>query len=59
LEYAYSKSVRGDSSPQYAKYLGYLDASDLYPDVVLRSFEAFTKELLDGKAAKIFEDIEY
>ncbi len=54
LEYSYSKFVRNDNSPEYAKYLGYLDASDLYPDFVPRSFEAFAKELLDGKAAKIF-----
>jgi hypothetical protein len=59
LEYAYSKFVRGENTPQYAKYLGYLDASDLYPDFVPRSFEAFAKELLDGKAAKIFDDIAY
>lgn len=39
LEYAYSKFVRGDNSPEYAKYLGYLDAMDLYPKFVPRSFE--------------------
>lgn len=54
LEYSYSKFMRGDNSPEYAKYLGYLDASDLYPNFVPRSFEMFAKELLDGKAAKIF-----
>lgn len=54
LEYSYSKFVRGDNSPEYAKYLGYLDARDLYPDFVPRSFEAFAKEVVDGKAAKIF-----
>ena len=54
-EYCYSKFVRGDNSPKYAKYLGYLDASDLYPDSAPRSFEAFAKEVLDGKAAKIYE----
>jgi hypothetical protein len=54
LEYSYSMFVRGDNSPEYAKYLGYLDARDLYPDYVPRSFEAFAKELVDGKAAKIF-----
>jgi hypothetical protein len=56
LEYAYSKFVRGDNSPEYAKYLGYLDASDLYPDFVPKSFEAYAKELLGGKAARIFEN---
>jgi hypothetical protein len=59
LEYAYSKFVRSDNPAQYAKYLGYLDANDLYPDFAPRSFEAFAKELLDGRATKIFEGIEY
>jgi hypothetical protein len=54
LEYAYSKFVRGDNSPEYAKYLRYLDSSDLYPEFVPRSFETYAKELLDGKAAKIY-----
>jgi len=54
LEYSYSMFVRGDNSPEYAKYLGYLDARDLYPDFVPRSFEAFARELVDGKAARIF-----
>jgi len=57
LDYSYSKFVRGDNTPKYAKYLGYLDAGDLYPDLVPRSFEAFARELLDGKAAVIFERV--
>lgn len=59
LEYAYCKFVRNDNSPEYAKYLGYLDATDLYPDFVPRSFEEFAKELLDGKMAKLFEGESY
>jgi hypothetical protein len=54
IEYAYSMFVRGDNSPEYAKYLGYLDARDLYPNFIPRPFQAFAKELLDGNAAKIF-----
>ncbi|TVY42056.1 Isoflavone reductase-like protein [Lachnellula subtilissima] len=54
VEYSYSMFVRSDNSPEYAKYLGYLDARDLYPDFVPRLFEAFARELVDGKAAKIF-----
>ena len=57
LDYSYSKFVRGDNSPKCAKYLGYLDASDLHPNFIPRSFEAFANELLDGKAAKIFGGI--
>lgn len=54
LDYSYSKFVRGDNSPENAKYLGYLDARDLYVDFAPRLFKAFVRELLDGKAAKIF-----
>lgn len=54
LEYAYSKFGRGDNSPEYAKYLGYLDAKDLYPDFVPRPIEAYLKELLDGKAVEMY-----
>ena len=55
LEYSYSKFVCGHNCPEYAKSLGYLDARDLYPNFIPRSFEAFAKELLDGRAAKIYE----
>lgn len=58
LEYAYSKFVRGDNSPEYAKYLGYLDARDLYPEFVPTKFETYVKELLEGKAAKLVEGAE-
>ena len=54
LEYFYSQFVRGDNAPEYAKYLGYLEARDLYPDFVPRRFEAFAKELVEGKAASLF-----
>jgi hypothetical protein len=47
--------VRGDNDPEYAKYLGYLDARNLYPEFAPRSFEAYAKELLNGKAATIYQ----
>ncbi len=55
LQYRYSMYVRGDNDPKYAKYLGYLDARTLYPDFVPRSFEAYARELLDGKAVAIYQ----
>ncbi|KAF7373835.1 Glycoside hydrolase [Mycena sanguinolenta] len=48
-EYEYSKYVRGDNTPEYAKYLGYLDARELYPEFQPMSFKAFVAELLEGK----------
>ncbi|KAL0263710.1 hypothetical protein SLS55_002691 [Diplodia seriata] len=51
-DYKYSKYVRGDNQPEYAKYLGYLDARELYPDFRPITFRAFVKDLLDGKIVK-------
>lgn len=42
--------------PENAKYLGYLDARELYPDFKAISFESFVKEILDGKAKKPYAD---
>ncbi|KAJ6505227.1 hypothetical protein C8R45DRAFT_1051027 [Mycena sanguinolenta] len=47
-DYNYNKYVRGDNTPAYAKYLGYLDTRELYPDFTPISFKGFTKELLEG-----------
>ncbi|KAF2188489.1 isoflavone reductase family protein [Zopfia rhizophila CBS 207.26] len=55
-QYSYSRAVRGDNQPAYAKYLGYLDARELYPDFKPKSFREFTRELLDGKAEKPYKD---
>ncbi|KAJ6556549.1 hypothetical protein DFH09DRAFT_1164724 [Mycena vulgaris] len=49
-DYKYSKYVRGDNTPAYAAYLGYLDARELYPDYQPRTFKAFVAEVLEGKA---------
>ncbi|KAK1700865.1 hypothetical protein BDP55DRAFT_688882 [Colletotrichum godetiae] len=33
--------IRGENTPEYAHYLGYLDARELYPDVKFTSFEKY------------------
>jgi len=48
-EYNVSKFLRKDNTPHNAKYLGYLDARELYPDFVAKSFVEFVDELLAGK----------
>ncbi|KAH7016467.1 uncharacterized protein B0I36DRAFT_436131 [Microdochium trichocladiopsis] len=48
-EYKYSYAVRGDNTPEHAKYLGYLDATELYPDVKIKTVEDYAREVLDGK----------
>lgn len=59
LQYHYSKYVRGDNTPEYAKYLGYLDARDLYPDFKPVTYREFLQELLDGKGVKPYADISW
>ncbi|KAJ7639900.1 hypothetical protein B0H17DRAFT_1216760 [Mycena rosella] len=54
-DYQYSKYVRGDNTPTYAAYLGYLDARELYPDFRPRSFKEYVGELLEGKAVKPYQ----
>ncbi len=51
-QYSYSKYVRGDNRPEYAKYLGYLDARELYPDLKPTTFKGFVVDLLDGKVPR-------
>jgi hypothetical protein len=55
LEYRYCMYVHSVNDLEYAKYLGYLDARELYPDLVPRLFDTYAKKLLDGKAAAIYE----
>lgn len=54
LEYQYSWGIRGDNTPESAKYLGYLLGKELYPDVEFTSFETYFKGLLEGKATKVY-----
>ncbi|OGM47926.1 hypothetical protein ABOM_002734 [Aspergillus bombycis] len=51
-QYIYSKYVRQDNQPHYAKYLGYLDARELYPDFKPISFREFFTEVLNGKGKR-------
>ena len=56
-QYSYSKYVRGDNTPEYAKYLGYLDARELYPDFKPTTFKEFVVELLDGKVPRPYANM--
>jgi hypothetical protein len=51
-QYTYSKYVRKDNTPEYANYLGYLDARKLYPDLKPKSFKQFVGDLVDGKVQR-------
>lgn len=53
LQYLDSKYFRKDNTLENAKYLGYVDAKQLYPDFKPVSFADFVKnELLAGKAVR-------
>ncbi|KAF7324093.1 Glycoside hydrolase [Mycena kentingensis (nom. inval.)] len=58
-DYNYSKFVREDNTPEYAKYLGYLDAKDLYPDFQPISFRDFLADVLAGKVERIYKDLDF
>jgi hypothetical protein len=55
LEYAVSKYLREDNTPEHAKYLGYLDARELYPDFQPVSFKSYLTELFAGQGVKPYE----
>lgn len=52
MQYINSKFIRGDNTLENAKYLGYLDARELYPDFKPRTFEECVRETVEGKAEK-------
>ncbi|KAF7515341.1 hypothetical protein PCG10_003382 [Penicillium crustosum] len=58
-QYWYSCCVRGDNTPTYAKYLGYLTTKELYPDAEWISLESYVQEVLDGKAKRVYEHLEH
>jgi hypothetical protein len=51
-EYEISKYVRMDNRPEYAKYLGYLDARELYPEFEPKTLREFVGEMLEGKVKR-------
>lgn len=53
-EYMYSWGVRGDNTPEYAEYLGYLSVKDLYPDFKFTPFESYIADVLGGKVKAVY-----
>lgn len=55
--FTYHKSydIQGESTPEYASYLGYLNTKDLYPDLDGISFEDFVKETLEVGLEPMYE----
>jgi hypothetical protein len=48
-EYYYTMAVRGDNTPENARYLGYLDAEELYPDMQPRRWKDYVEDLIAGQ----------
>jgi hypothetical protein len=53
-QYTYSTGVRGDNTPEYARYLGYLDGKELYPGFDFIPFRKYVSELIDGTARRAY-----
>ncbi|KAK5049547.1 hypothetical protein LTR84_004476 [Exophiala bonariae] len=56
-QYALSWGIRGENTPQFAKYLGYLDGKQLYPDVDFTSFESYLQEVISGSAQGVYDEL--
>lgn len=54
-QYQISWGIRGDNTPEYAKYLGYVDSKELYPDFKFRAFEEVMEEVIAGKGHVVYE----
>lgn len=55
-QYQLSWGIRGDNTPDYAKYLGYLVTPDLYPEFKGIGYEDYLKEVVTGKAKTVYAD---
>lgn len=55
-QYQISWGIRGDNTPEYAKYLGYVTSRELYPEFEHVKFEAFVRELLEGKGQGVYKE---
>ncbi|CAK7200236.1 hypothetical protein SEUCBS139899_002927 [Sporothrix eucalyptigena] len=59
FQYWNTWGVRGDNQPEYAKYLGYLLAKDLYPDLQGKPYLQYCQEVLDGRAHGVYKGITF
>ncbi|KAI5925127.1 NAD(P)-binding protein [Camillea tinctor] len=48
-QYKHTQGIRGDNTPEHAKYLGYLDVKELYPDVKVTTLESCIRDMTEGK----------
>ncbi|KAL7763912.1 hypothetical protein ACKLNR_007270 [Fusarium oxysporum f. sp. zingiberi] len=56
-QYWYSCCIRGDNTPEYATFLGYLNTQELYPHFERRGFKPYVQEVLDGNGERVYEHL--
>ena len=56
-QYSLAVGIRGENTPEFAKYLGYLDGKKLYPDFKFISFESYLQEVVSGTAKGIYDEL--
>jgi hypothetical protein len=57
-QYAITKYVRGDNRPENARYLGYVDANELFPDFRYTRYGEFVDDLMAGTIGRPYPDID-
>ncbi|KAA8647012.1 aromatic alcohol reductase [Aspergillus tanneri] len=55
-EYQLSWGIRGDNTPEYAKYLGYVTSKELYPDFKPTELREYLESVLKGTAKGVYQD---
>ncbi|KAL9111868.1 MAG: hypothetical protein Q9227_003718 [Pyrenula ochraceoflavens] len=53
--YSNALHLRGDNTPENAKYLGYLTTNELYPGMKGRSFQEYLNDVVKGREKKVYE----
>ncbi|RMJ01901.1 hypothetical protein BHE90_012520 [Fusarium euwallaceae] len=48
-QYKYMLGIRGDNTLKHARYLGYLNAKELYPDVIVTPFQKYVEDVFHGR----------
>jgi hypothetical protein len=56
-EYANTKYIREDNTPEMAEYLGYISARELWPEFVYKTFDTFVDELVKGRGERIYPHV--
>ncbi|RSM06734.1 hypothetical protein CEP52_005571 [Fusarium oligoseptatum] len=59
FQYWNTWGIRGDNTPEYARYLGYLIAKDLYPGLEGKPYKKYCEETLEGKSHAVYKGMSF